>query len=286
MTDGSPTVPARRLGKTLKRLRDTAGKSQVQAAEWVSTVSSSISKYETADRTPSESHLKLMLQCYGVDWESPLGVELLQLGKQAREPGWWADYGDVIPAWFIDRIGLETAASELWIYESGAIPGLLQTTEYAQAVITALNSSGPPDNAERIAAVRMARRRRLDDAGRPLVLRVVLDEAVLSREIGGPSVMLEQVTALIEAARRDNITLQVLPFSAGAHPAQGGPFTTIRFSEQEMDTVYVELRGGAVYLDRSVDVERYVATFEQLRTLSLAEDETVLFLEKIERRYR
>lgn len=284
MTEGSPTVPARRLGRTLRRLRESHGLSQVQVGQLVSMPSTTVSKYETADRVPSERAVKLFLTCFKIEWSSPLGEELLKLADKARTPGWWTDYLDVIADWFVDRLGLEAAANALWIYESGGVPGLLQTPDYARAVIAGVNSAGPAEDAERIAAVRAARQRRLNEErpdGEPLVLKTVLDEAVLRRQIGGPEVMRDQIVALREAADRPNITLQVLPFSAESHPGIGGPFTTIRFSETEMNTVYIELRGGAVYLDRPVDVERYVATFNKLTRLALTEGGTKRFLDEM-----
>ncbi|MGH3815249.1 MAG: helix-turn-helix domain-containing protein [Pseudonocardiaceae bacterium] len=280
IVDGSPTVPARRLGRELKRLREAAGKTQVEVGKWVGTPSTTISKIENAERNAPMPHLKLMLQYYEVD---PAHAEYLtQLSQQAREPGWWADYGDVVPTWFQEYVGLESAASEVWTYEQEYVPGLLQTKAYTEAMTLAVSSTGPSESAEGFARVRATRQQRLS-GDVPMMLRAVLSEAVFHRQVGGPEVMREQVARLREAASRPNITVQVLPFSVGAHPGMTGPFTMLRFAERSMDVVFVEQRGGAIYLERPVDVDLHEATFERLSDLALSDDDTISLLNEMER---
>ena len=282
MVDGSPTVPARRLGRELKRLREGTGKTQAEVADYCGTYSTTISKIETGDRVGPLSVIKLMLQLYGI--EGAQSEQLLQLAAQAREPGWWADYGDdVIPHWFTEYLGLESAANEVWTFQQGYVPGLLQTRHYTEAVTAAINATGPSESANEFARVRATRQERLSGP-QPLRLRAILDEAVLHRKVGGPGVMREQLTRLIDAAsQQPTITVQVLPFSAGAHPGMTGPFTILRFAEESMNMVYLEQRGGAVYLERPVDVEVHEATFRRLSDLALSEDDTVSLLNEIER---
>lgn len=282
MVDGSPTVPARRLGRELRRLREAMGKTQAEVAEWVGTPSTTISKIENAERNVPLPHLKLMLQLYEVD--PAHGETLVQLAQQARERGWWADYGNVVPKWFIEYIGLESAASAVWTYEQEYVPGLLQTKGYTDAMTVAATSPGTSESAEGFARVRATRQQRLSGEA-PMVLRTVLSEAVLHRTVGGPDVMREQVARLRDAISQPNITVQILPFSAGAHPAMTGPFTMLRFPERSMDMVYVELRGGAVYLERPVDVDTHEAIFERLSDLALSEDDTNSLLSEMERGY-
>jgi transcriptional regulator with XRE-family HTH domain len=282
MVDGSPTVPARRLGRELRRLREAMGKTQVEVAEWVGTPSTTISKIENAERNVPLPHLKLMLQLYEVD--PAHGETLVQLAQQARERGWWADYGNVVPKWFIEYIGLESAASAVWTYEQEYVPGLLQTKGYTDAMTVAATSPGTSESAEGFARVRATRQQRLSGET-PMVLRTVLSEAVLHRTVGGPDVMREQVARLRDAMSQPNISVQILPFSAGAHPAMTGPFTMLRFPERSMDMVYVELRGGAVYLERPVDVDTHEAIFERLSDLALSEDDTNSLLSEMERGY-
>lgn len=282
MVDGSPTVPARRLGRELRRLREALGKTQVEVAEWVGTPSTTISKIENAERNVPLPHLKLMLQLYEVD--PAHGETLVQLAQQARERGWWADYGNVVPKWFIEYIGLESAASAVWTYEQEYVPGLLQTKGYTDAMTVAANSTVTSESAEGFARVRATRQQRLSGEA-PMVLRAVLSEAVLHRTVGGADVMREQVARLRDAMSQPNISVRILPFSAGAHPAMTGPFTMLRFPERSMDMVYVELRGGAVYLERPVDVDTHEAIFERLSDLALSDDDTNSLLGEMERGY-
>lgn len=282
MVDGSPAMPARRLGRELKRLREALGKTQVEVADFVGTVSTTISKIENADRNCPPPHLKLMLQLYGVD--AAHAETLTQLSRQARERGWWADYGDDVPKWFTEYVGLETAAREVWTYEGAYVPGLLQTSRYTEAVTAAANATGSSESAEGFARVRAARQQRLTGAT-PMVLRAVLDEAVLHRAVGGPDVMREQVARLREAMSQPNITMRIVPFSVGAHPGMTGPFNVLRFPERAMDMVFVELRGGGVYLERPVDIDLHEATVERLCDLALSDADTTALLTDRERGY-
>jgi hypothetical protein len=183
-----------------------------------------------------------------------------------------------VPHWFADYLGMETVATEVWTYESEPFPGLLQTEEYARAVV-------PADHAERVTKLRATRQKRLVDEN-PLILRVVLNEAVLCRVVGGPGVMRRQIRHVIDTAALPNVTVQVLPFSVGFHPAMTGSFTALRFPEVPMmNTVYVNIQGGALYVEKPPDVERYTATFERLAELALDEARTIPLLEEMERRY-
>jgi Domain of unknown function (DUF5753) len=185
-----------------------------------------------------------------------------------------------VPHWFADFLGMETVASEVWIYESEYIPGLLQTQEYVEAV----RSGSIHSDAERFTRLRATRQKRLVDDD-PLILRAVLNEAVVCRVVGGPDVMRRQVRHVIDTARLPNVTVQVLPFSVGYHPAMVGSFAALRFPEAPMNTVYVEIKGGAIYMEKPPDVERYTANFERLTEVALGGEEMVSFLEQIERRY-
>lgn len=282
MVDGSPAMPARRLGRELKRLREALGKTQVEVAEFVGTVSTTISKIENAERNCPPPHLKLMLQMYKVD--AAHAETLTQLAQQARERGWWVDYGDHVPKWFTEYVGLETAAREVWTYEGAYVPGLIQTRRYTEAVTLAANATGGSESAEEFARVRATRQRRLTDAA-PMVLRAILDEAVLHRIVGGPDVMREQVARLREAMSQPNITVKIVPFSVGAHPGMTGPFNLLRFAERAMDMVFVELRGGGVYLERPVDIDLHEATIERLCDVALSDEDTTSLLNEIEGRY-
>lgn len=276
MADSSPTMRMRQLGMELRRLRDLAGKSQAEAAAWINKTDTTISKYETGARRIDVGNLRSLSQLYDVD--AALVAFLERLARESGERGWWADYGTTVPDWFRDFIGMETVASEVWTYESEPFPGLLQAEEYARAVV-------PTHSAERVTKLRATRQKRLVDDN-PLILRVVLNEAVLCRVVGGPEVMRRQIRHVIDTARLPNVTIQVLPFSVGFHPAMTGSFAALRFPETPtMNTVYVQIQGGALYVEKPPDVDRYTATFERLTELALDEEETIAFLEQMERRY-
>lgn len=277
VADSSPTMRMRQLGMELRRLRDLAGKSQTEAATWINKTDTTISKYETGARRIDVGNLRSLCQLYDVEVTHLAFLE--RLVRESGERGWWADFGSTVPHWFADFLGMETVASEVWTYESEPFPGLLQGEDYVRAVVSTRS------DAERFSRLRVTRQKRLVDDN-PLILRVVLNEAVLCRVVGGPEVMRRQIRHVIDTAALPNVTIQVLPFSVGFHPAMTGSFTALRFPETPtMNTVYVQIRGGGLYVEKPPDVDRYTATFERLTELALDEKETISFLEQMERRY-
>jgi hypothetical protein len=224
--------------------------------------------------------MKNKLPLYGVG--SPVAEALEKLARESSERGWWAAYGDTVPDWFSNFLGMETAADELWTYESEYVPGILQTSRYTEATRAAMCTTESPERLEKLIAVRSARQKRLT-GDEPMILRAVLNEAVVRRGVGGPDVMREQLAYLAEAAARSNVTLQVLPFAAGAHPGMLGPFTALRFPQEPLNTIYIELDGGAVYWEKPSSVERYAATFRRLTELALNAQDTVSLINELER---
>lgn len=267
-----PTVRRRQLGLELRRLREAAGKTPREAAEWLEVSTSTLSKIELGRQAIKGTHVRLLTQLYGVG--APDADTLLRLARDANQRGWWAAYGDTVPDWVRTYLGLEEDASELWAYESGLVLGLFQTPAYAQAITAAAHPEVGTDELARLVAFRTARQQRLfGDPARSL--RVVLDEAVLCRLVGGPAVMREQLEHLIEVARLPHVNVSVQPFSAGAHPSIGSAFTLLRFADTTgMNCVYLENDRGALYLERPADVDRYAAMFEQLSKTSLSADES------------
>lgn len=221
-----------------------------------------------------------MLQLYKVD---PAHTEtLMRLAKQAREPGWWAAHSDDVPNWFTEYVSLESEACQVWTYAQGYVPGLLQTRQCAEAITLAAHTAETSESAAGFARVRSTRQQRLHGEA-PMVLRAVIDEAVLHREVGGPAVMGAQMARIRDLMSQPNITVQVLPFSAGIHPGLTGSFTVLRFPARSMNMVYVEQRGGAFYLDRPRDIDIHETVFEELSDLSLSEDDTTSLLSEMER---
>ena len=206
---------------------------------------------------------------------------VLDLVAAANEPGWWHRFNDVLPHWFQAYVGLEEAAVRIRTYEVQFVPGLLQTKEYARAVVTAGSAGLSADEISQRVDLRLERQR-LFDRPDPPVFWGVIDEAALRRPIGGAEVMRAQIEHLIDLMRQPSITIQVMPFSFGGHSAEGGAFTILRFADNELpDIVYVEQLASALYLDKREDVDRYSEVMERLCAVSTTPDETVELLRAI-----
>lgn len=268
-----PTVRRRQLGLELRRLREAAGKAPKEAAEWLEIAPSTLSKIELGRQAIKGTHVRLLTQFYNVG--APEADTLLRLAREANQRGWWAAYGDTVPDYVRTYLGLEEDAAELWAYESGLVLGLFQTPAYAEAITAAAYSDAAHEDIARLVEVRTARQQRLFAAQSP-ALRVVLDEAVLRRLVGGPKVMQEQLEHIAEVAQSPHVSVTVLPFGGGAHPSIGSAFTLLRFADAEsMNFVYLEHHLGALYLERPADITRYTAIFEQLVANALSPDESL-----------
>lgn len=255
--EAGPTVLRMLVGAQLRRLREGAGISTEAAGYEIRGSHSKISRMELGRVGFKERDVADLLTLYGVT--APARRELLlELAEQANTPGWWQRYGDVVAPWFEPYLGLEQGAVVIRSYEVQAVPELLQTEGYARALILARHPEASREEIDRRVELRM-RRRRVFDRRDPVKLWVVVDEAALRRVVGGPETMRAQLRYLMEAAAKPNIiTVQVLPFSAGGHAAEGGPVTLLRFAEPELpDVVYLEQLAGALYPDRAADIIRY-----------------------------
>jgi uncharacterized protein DUF5753/helix-turn-helix protein len=243
-------------------LREAKGVTREEAGWTIRASGSKISRMELGRVSFKERDVVDLLALYGVDKEE--SASLVALAKEANSPGWWHKYGDVLPDWFQVYVGLEEAASLIRSYEVQFVPGLLQTADYARAVVRLGQPSAAPDEVERRVSLRMARQELLTKPGGPR-LWAVMDEAALRRPIGGEEVMRAQLVRLIEATREPNVTLQVVPFRSGGHAAEAGAFVIMRFPETDLpDVVYLEQLTSALYLDKREDVERYTEVMERL----------------------
>lgn len=265
-----PTIRRRQLAKRMRYLRERAGKTPKEAAEWAGTTTSTISKIENAKHSVQLAHIKLLLQLYGI--EPPESDEILRLAREANQRGWWTSsaYGDTLPKWFRDYVGLENDAEEIWAYDPELVHGLLQTPGYVRAVVAAAQPGCSPADLERSVDLRQARQDKLH-GDRPPRLNVVLGEGALRRAVGGAEAMSEQLDALVRLAELDHICLRVLPFGVGAHPAMVSPFILLRFDTEpdNMDVVYLEHDTGALFLERPADIERYTWIFTEITKLAL-----------------
>jgi transcriptional regulator with XRE-family HTH domain len=260
---GSSTVLRILLGSQLRRLRENRGITLEAAGHSIRASHSKISRMELGRVSFRARDVADLLTLYGVIEESDREA-LLSLVAQANRPGWWHNYDDVLPNWFEAYVGLEEAATRIRSYEVQFIPGLLQTEEYARAVVMLGHPDGTEEEIQRRVDLRMARQKLLGGDNAPHLWAVV-DEAALRRPLGGAEVMRGQIRNLIEAVASPNVTVQVMPFSAGGHAAAGGPFSILRFSERDLpDVVYLEQLTSAIYLDKRDDLDRYQAVMERL----------------------
>ncbi|GLY24300.1 transcriptional regulator [Micromonospora sp. NBRC 101691] len=251
------------LGGQLRRLREASGVTREGAGWEIRASESKISRMELGRVGFKERDVADLLTLYGVA-EPGEREALLKLARDANNPGWWHRYGDVLPGWFQSYLGLEAAAALIRSYEVQFVPGLLQTREYARAVVMLGHGAAGAAEIDRRVGLRMQRQRLLDRPDAPHLWAVV-DEAVLRRPIGGPEVMRGQIAALVEATKAPNIRLQIVPFDAGGHAAAGGAFTILRFGDQDLpDIVYIEQLTSALYLDKRDDVDHYAAAMERL----------------------
>lgn len=268
-----PTVLRILLGTQLRRLREAKGITREEAGYKIRASGSKISRMELGRVSFKERDVVDLLEMYGVDEAEQ--ASLVALSKEANSPGWWHKYSDVLPEWFQVYVGLEEAASLIRLYEVQFVPGLLQTAEYARAVISLGQPGAAPEEIDRRVSLRMARQELLTKDGGPRLWAVV-DEAALRRPIGGRDVMEAQLARLAEAAREPNITLQVVPFRSGGHAAEAGAFAIMRFPDVDLpDVVYLEQLTSALYLDKREDVEKYTEVMERLSVESESPERTV-----------
>jgi transcriptional regulator with XRE-family HTH domain len=257
-----PTVQRLVLGGHLRRLREQGHITTEQAASVIRGSHSKISRMEHGRVGFKDRDIADLLTMYGVT-DGDEREALLKLAREANTPGWWQGYADILPHWVEPYFGLEAAASFIRNYELQFVPGLLQTEGYALSLIR-LGNAPTEEDVQRRAEARMSRQDILRRETPPRVWAVV-DEGALRRPIGGEKVMREQLKHLIDMCDHPAVTLQVLPFQVASHPAMGGPFTILRFSEPDLrDVVYIEQLTSALYLDKPAEVDSYLEVMEQL----------------------
>ncbi|HKE99732.1 MAG TPA: helix-turn-helix transcriptional regulator [Actinomycetes bacterium] len=278
MTEGmtGSTVPRRQLGRYLRDQRNRSRLTVRAAAAKLEWSEAKIWRIETGQTSLRSLDVEAMCKVYGA---SPTLTEaLMGLAKETKARGWWHSYGDVIPEWFDVYMGLEEAASHLAWYESELVPGLLQTEDYARALIRADNPKESDAEIERRVHLRIARQALLTRVTDPPRLDVALNEAVVRRPVGGEPVMAAQLERLAEVGELPNVSLRVVPFRTGLHHGlMSGPFVMLRFPldgdgrETEPPTVYAESLTGALYLDKPHEIDRYDGAFKSIWASALGE---------------
>jgi hypothetical protein len=269
---GDPTVLKILLGAQLRRLRETAGVTRDDAGYHIRASGSKISRLELGRVSFKERDVSDLLDLYHVAGEQK--DQLVQLTREANATPWWQKYREVVPDWFQVYVGLEEAATLIRVYEVQFVPGLLQTEEYARAVVMQGSPGLSPDEVDNRVNVRLGRQRLFAKENAPRLWAIV-DEAALRRPMGGRDVLAGQIKRLMEAVSEPNITLQVMPFKYGGHGAEGGAFTIMRFPEADLpDMVYMEYLTGAHYIDKPDEVEVYAAVMERLSVAGTSPEKT------------
>lgn len=277
----APTVLAIVLGRRLAALRDAAGLTAAEAGKQLHTAGTTITRMEKAETALKYASVKILLEVYGVP---PAEMdEFTDLLKQASTPGWWQSFRDVLPGWFGVHVSLESSATHIRGYEPGVIPGLLQTPDYARAVMELGLPRIPPEVLERRVELRNKRQEiltRNDPA--PPQLWVITDETSLRRPVGGPGVMREQIDHLLASTALPSVTLQICPFEAGLHPGAFGPFTIFRFEIPELpDVVGTDSLSRAGYSEDSTEVALYREALGQMSYYAHSKRDTKKFLETL-----
>jgi hypothetical protein len=261
------------LGAQLRRLRERASITRDDAGYHIRASGSKISRMELGRVSFKERDVTDLLEYYGVT-DLAEREKLVQLTREANATPWYQKFQDVVPDWFHVFVGLEEAAQLIRVYEVQFVPGLLQTEEYARAIIMQGAPGVDPEEVDRRVALRMGRQKLLTRENPPRYW-VIMDEAALRRPMGGRDVHVAQIERLIDLVSEPNITLQVMPFRYGGHAADGGAFTIMRFPETDLpDVVYMEYLTGAHYIDKPEEVERYAAVMERLSVAGTSPDRT------------
>jgi transcriptional regulator with XRE-family HTH domain len=266
---GKPTVRSRRVGTELRRLREAAGVTTAQAAEVLSCSPAKISRIENGIVSVRVVDLRLLLDRYG-DQVPEHRAYLERLARESNKHGWWQDYGDTIPPYYADFIGLETDASYIKTWEATIVPGLLQTPEYARAVMLANPAMISPDMLENFISIRLERQARLEQ-GTDVRLDAVIWEAALITTVGSDEIQHGQLGRLLELMDQPNISVQVLPLEAGDKANMSGSFVMFSFGrEQSVSTVFVETLTSSQYLERDQELRGYTLVFDALRSAALS----------------
>jgi transcriptional regulator with XRE-family HTH domain len=275
-----PTIRRRRLGSALRRVREEAGLSTTEVAERLGWSHSKISRIETAKTPVTSGDVRDLLAHYEI--ASAEAEALVTLAREAKQRGWWHSYSEVLPEWFESYLGLEAEAQQISTYEPQVIPGLLQTEAYAATVLGAHPLRTTPDEMERSVELRRARQARLTGDGEPIQLDAVIGEGALRQQIGGHDVIRDQLQRLLTVGEFPGVTVRMLPFDAGAHPALNGAFTVLEFPDpDDPRIVYIDNLTSSLYLETMREVGLYRLAYQQLQASALQPDETATFIARL-----
>ncbi|MFJ4472856.1 helix-turn-helix domain-containing protein [Streptomyces sp. NPDC089424] len=278
----NPTVRRRRLGQELRRLRELKGMTAEEVAERLLVSQSKISRLENGRRSISQRDVRDLCGVYEVE-DHRIVDSLMQMAKDSRQQGWWHSFGDIPYSVYI---GLETDAASLRVYDPQVVPGLLQTRQYAEALIQGALPEATPTDIDKRVQVRLRRQERIAAAENPLRLWAVLDEAAVRREVGNKQVMIDQLEHLLEMSQLPHVTVQMIPFQMGAHPGVSGQYAILEFPDAaDSSVVYIEGVTSDLYLEKPLDVQKYSVMYEHLRAQALNVDQTREFLSDVAKSY-
>jgi transcriptional regulator with XRE-family HTH domain len=279
-------VLKRRLGAELRKMRHARKLTALQVAESLGWSESKVSRIESGKSPLSDKDAKLLLKTYGVENSEDVR-QFVDLVRRSRQNGWWQSYGDTLPEWFKAYVGFESDAAAIQTYQAELVPGLLQTKSYAFEVIRAMNPEEPTDRVEDRASLRSDRQEilnRKDPA--PTKLWTILNEAVLRRIVGSGMIMAEQLNHLAELVdNHPGVTVQILPFDAGAHASMGYNFSILSFSDVPGSIVYAEALTSATYIDKDEEIARHEEIFQRLVAASVRPEKSVSWLRDTAREY-
>ena len=273
-----PTLRAQWLAQSLRELRDANGMTLARAADFLQRNASTVSRFESGEYPIRRPDLMALLDLYGVS-DRRKRDGLLRLSEEVWQKGWWDGYEPDVERQFVDYIWLESRATAIRSFDCLVLPGLLQTREYAEAVITAADWEAEPAQIARWVQLRMDRQAVLHREAPPR-FTAITDEFALSREIGGPDVLRGQLDHLLVTAKLPHVDLRVLPASLGAHASPGGGFLVFTTAEPDLDVGYAETLGGAVYVEPP-DSERFVRVYDRLLDSALGPVESAELIRAI-----
>ncbi|MET8332132.1 helix-turn-helix transcriptional regulator [Streptosporangium canum] len=274
MAGTNPTLRRRQLASRLRELREQAGKSIKEAAEQLECSPAKISRIETAQRGALPRDVRDLCLFYGMTEQTQIDA-LMSLAREAKQQVWWQETEDVD---FRPFLGLEIDATSISEYETTTVPGLLQTEEYARAIIKGYLPGMDPDVLEERVAYRLRRQERLHGPNPPKYW-VLLDESVLHRHVGGVDVMRKQLEHIEKTSELPHVTIQVIPFTVGAHMGFDSAFVLLEFSDPTIgDTIYLDTLMGSFYLEKAKELERFRETLNHLRAVALSPQESAVHI--------
>lgn len=272
------TLRAQWIGKTFKELRQRNGMTMQEVAEYLGRDQSSLSRFEAGIHPPRKDDVVALMDLFGVEEESQRQATLHMVGEVSKT-GWWEKHAKDASGWFMDLLWVEDRAEALKLFSNAVLPGLLQTPEYAEALMRADDPQAAKQQIKRGVDLRIKRQQVLDREG--FQLSLVLDEAALRRPVGGREVMAAQVAHLAASAQRENLDIRVLPFSVGAHGGEAGAFRLIHMAEPFPVIAYIESPAGALFVE-AAGAQELEGRYDRLHQGSLDAGASIDFLRKVE----